>query len=509
MVRVAELLGSLSLATDLADGFALEKSLRTAILATRLGQAVGQDPKALATTYYAALLRFAGCTAFAHEEAEKYAEGDDIGLRRSLAFVDFGRPSTFVDRALRGIARHAPPGRRLLALGRLLGDPGAPVAHAHAQCEVAVSFARTIGRPELARVLEHREERWDGRGPRRRGAEEALPLAARIADVADTAELFAWGQGLETAGAELKARRGGQLDPSLVDEALRLGPELYQGLDEPSVWEEFLALEPAPGWTVEVLDPLLLAFSRFADVASVYTLDHSSRVVRLVEAAAQVLGLPEQEVALARHAAHVHDLGRVGVMTGLWEKAAPLSLRERELLRSHSRHTETILSLSPTLGPIQDVAAATHERGGGRGYHRRLRLEGLAGPARLLGAADVYVGLSSARPHRPAYPTPEVVRLIRAEAEAGALDRPAVEAVLAAAGQRRAPRSRWPGGLSDREVEVLRLVAIGRTNPEIGRLLGMSPRTAQKHVTHLYEKLGLESRAGLALYAMEHDLLES
>src|SRR3970282_1887580 len=66
----------------------------------------------------------------------------------------------------------------------------------------------------------------------------------------------------------------------------------------------------------------------------------------------------------------------------------------------------------------------------------------------------------------------------------------------------------WPGGLSDREVEVARLVAIGRTNKEIGALLGMSPRTAQKHVMNVYEKLGLESRAGLALYAVERGLLD-
>jgi DNA-binding NarL/FixJ family response regulator len=63
-------------------------------------------------------------------------------------------------------------------------------------------------------------------------------------------------------------------------------------------------------------------------------------------------------------------------------------------------------------------------------------------------------------------------------------------------------------GLSNREVEVVRLVAVGRTNKEIGTLLRMSARTAQKHVMNVYDKLGLESRAGLALYALEHGLLD-
>ncbi len=90
----------------------------------------------------------------------------------------------------------------------------------------------------------------------------------------------------------------------------------------------------------------------------------------------------------------------------------------------------------------------------------------------------------------------------------GALDARAVQAVLEARGAAAKRKRAWPGGLSDREVEVIRLVAVGRTNKEIGALLGMSPRTAQKHVMHVYEKLGLESRAGLALYAIEHGLLD-
>jgi HD-GYP domain-containing protein (c-di-GMP phosphodiesterase class II) len=508
MVRVAELLGSLSLATDLADGFSLEKSLRTTILAARISTRVGAAPHEQALAYWTALLRFAGCTAFAHEEATLYADGDDLGLRRTLAYVDFGRPRTFITRALTGIARHASPRVRIAALTRLLGDPGAPRAHAHAQCEVAVGFARAIGRPDVAAALDHREERWDGKGPRRQVAEAELPLAARIADVADTLELFSWSLGVEAAIEELRARRGGHLDPHLVDACLGALPPLLVGLDEPSVWDLFLSLEPTPQWTVEAMEPLLRAYSRFADVASVYTLGHSAQVAELAGKAAAAFGLGAEEQCLARWAGYTHDLGRVGVATGLWEKVLPLSMVERQRIRGHSHHTETILSLSPALGPVLDVAAATHERGGGRGYPRRQRLEGLAPVARVLAAADVYVALISTRPHRPAFGAPEAVRLLRSEATSGALERTAVEAVLAATGQRRPARSEWPGGLSDREVQVVRLVAIGRSNPEIGQLLGMSPRTAQKHVMHVYQKLGLESRAGLALWAMEHQLLE-
>ena len=51
-----------------------------------------------------------------------------------------------------------------------------------------------------------------------------------------------------------------------------------------------------------------------------------------------------------------------------------------------------------------------------------------------------------------------------------------------------------PLGLSPREDEVLSWVAYGKTNAEIGTILGMSPRTAQKHLEHIYQKLGVENR---------------
>ncbi len=84
-LRLAELMGSLSLATDLADGFSLEKSLRTTVLAVRLARAAGCDEAATTQCFWGTLLRFTGCTAFAHEEATSYAAGDDIALRRALA----------------------------------------------------------------------------------------------------------------------------------------------------------------------------------------------------------------------------------------------------------------------------------------------------------------------------------------------------------------------------------------------------------------------------------------
>jgi DNA-binding NarL/FixJ family response regulator len=96
---------------------------------------------------------------------------------------------------------------------------------------------------------------------------------------------------------------------------------------------------------------------------------------------------------------------------------------------------------------------------------------------------------------------------LREEARQGRLDADAVAAVLAVVGHGRSGRRSWPGGLSDREVEVLRLLAAGCSVPQIARRLVIAHKTADHHVQHIYTKLGISTRAAAALYAMEHDLI--
>ena len=91
----------------------------------------------------------------------------------------------------------------------------------------------------------------------------------------------------------------------------------------------------------------------------------------------------------------------------------------------------------------------------------------------------------------------------------GACDKGAVAAVLEAGG---APpvdvRQGYPAGLSEREVEVLRLIARGYTSKAIARALTITEKTAGHHVEHIYAKIGVSTRVGAALFAMKHDLVE-
>lgn len=85
---------------------------------------------------------------------------------------------------------------------------------------------------------------------------------------------------------------------------------------------------------------------------------------------------------------------------------------------------------------------------------------------------------------------------------------PALGAALLAPGAT-APRAGGPGGeLSERELEVLRLVALGHTNAEIAAELYVSVRTVETHRAHLQQKLGIKTRADLVRYAREIGLLE-
>jgi DNA-binding NarL/FixJ family response regulator len=65
----------------------------------------------------------------------------------------------------------------------------------------------------------------------------------------------------------------------------------------------------------------------------------------------------------------------------------------------------------------------------------------------------------------------------------------------------------YPSGLTEREVEVLRLVASGRTNPEIAKVLFISEKTVSRHLTNIFTKIDVSSRTAAAAFAFEHHML--
>src|SRR5207248_9216442 len=101
----------------------------------------------------------------------------------------------------------------------------------------------------------------------------------------------------------------------------------------------------------------------------------------------------------------------------------------------------------------------------------------------------------------------EVVAAVREIANGGNYVHPALGArMVAAEAQERAAAEADP--LSDREREVLHLLALGHTNQEIAKMLYISVRTAETHRAHIMQKLRISTRAELVRYALAQGLLE-
>ena len=210
-------------------------------------------------------------------------------------------------------------------------------------------------------------------------------------------------------------------------------------------------------------------------------------------------------------AAHLHDVGRAAISNTIWEKPGPLTSAQWEQVRMHAYHSERILATSGALAPLAALAGMHHERLDGSGYHRACRARELPPAARILAAADAFQAMTQARPHRAALSSSARVRSSRARRAPAAWTRTPWRAVLEIAGARRPARRRAdlrPAGLSEREVEVVRLVAAGCSNPEVAERLVISRRTAEHHVQNVYAKLGVSSRAAVALFAVQHQLVE-
>jgi DNA-binding NarL/FixJ family response regulator len=132
----------------------------------------------------------------------------------------------------------------------------------------------------------------------------------------------------------------------------------------------------------------------------------------------------------------------------------------------------------------------------------------LSPAARILAAANTYCALTELRPHRPACSPERAAEELKREVRASRLDGDVVNAVLVAAGHLAPPvKKEMVAGLSEREVEVLRLLARGHSTKQIAQTLVISPKTADHHIQHIYTKIGVSTRAGATLYALEHDLL--
>jgi HD-GYP domain-containing protein (c-di-GMP phosphodiesterase class II) len=506
-VRASELVAALCLATDLGMGFPLEHGLHSTLVAMRIADRLGLDHQTAQDTFFACLLFYVGCTADSEIAADLF---DDGALLEHFTPVIFGaRSETLrgVIAALAGSGSHTPTA----VLKGALRLPKAGRAHQHhieAMCQVAQMLSRRMGTPDgVGAVVGALAERWDGKGMPAGIGRDHLPLALRIGHVARDASFQAVIHDPETAAAVIRRRAGGAFDPRIAELAADEFDSLV-GVPPVDGWTEVLDREPRPWLTLRgvEIDSAIAAMADFTDLVSPYLAGHSSGVADLAARAALLAGLPDEQAVAVRRAGMLHDLGRVAVPARIWSQPSPLAAADREQVRLHPYYTERVTAPSAFLAEVSRIGSHHHERLDGSGYHRGDTAASLSLPQRLLAAADAFHAKTEPRAYRNARSFDEAAAYVQEQSRAGRLDPECVHAVVEAAGIRPEPVAR-PAGLTEREVQVVGLLARGLQTKQVARALGVSVKTADRHIQNSYAKIGVSTRAAAAVFAMQHGLV--
>ena len=508
-ITLPELLAAFSLATDLGLGQPVEHVLRSWRIAVRLADEVGLPEPERASLFYVAMLAWVGCVADAPEVAAMF--GDDIAFRADSFEVDLGGLSGmgfFLGHAGRGGSW---PHRARLA-GSIVASGGRRVEQGiTSHCLSTSTMAEQLGLgSEVPVALRQFFSRWDARGvPAGLGGEQ-MALVVRLFHIANVAEVHHRVKGLDGAIAVVAKRRGGQFDPELCDAFVRTAPQLLADLDgsfDPhAVLRAEIALQKPLGQAE--LDRDLEVLADFTDLRCAERAGHSRGVAELASTAARSMGLPAADVVNVRQAGLLHDIGLHGVPATILGKPGALTATEWERLRLSAYYTERVLSRPAALTRIGAVAALAHERCDGSGYPRGLAGSSIPVTGRVLATACAFHAMVEPRPHREALSSDQAASVLRSEASAGRLAPDAVDEVLAAAGRPRRRRAAGPGGLTPREVEVLVLIARGRSTKQVATALGVTSKTAGTHIERIYSKTGASSRATATMFALRHGLID-
>lgn len=514
---LAELLCALSYATGLGLGDRIDHGLKSAYVGLRIADALGLAAEDREAVYYGALLKDVGCTACAAGFSAFFPD-DELVPRLDFMLVDPASIGSMVGWLSRNVALDRRLPERVGKLLSFVARCGAVIKESMTgHCEVAETFARRLGFPEgVQRAVRFQLERWDGKGMAYGLTGDESPIAARILHAAQTLELTQSIGGRSAATALARERRGTRFDPLVVDAFLALSEraDFWSPLEQEDAGESILSMRPptiAERSTEEQVDEVCEALAAFTDIKARETWHHSRAVAELAVDIGRQMGLNSGELTRLRRAALVHDLGNVAVPFAIVAEAEGESLSERhfEQARLHPYYTQRILERVAPLSELAEAAAAHHEWMNGRGYHRQLAGDQIPLNGRVLAVADAYENLTR-QPGAPQDPRERAARLRPLVGDR--FDAQCYEALAAAVtGSRAAPaspgRARHPGGLSEREVEVLRLLAQGLSNPQIAQALVVSKKTVEHHLEHIYNKLGISSRTAAVVFAVQYGLV--
>jgi putative nucleotidyltransferase with HDIG domain len=417
-VRLAEVISALTYALDLTEGQRPGHTLRTALIAMRLGQDLQLDAETLGALYYAALLKDAGCSSNAARMAALFGS-DDQHVKREMRLVDWHDRWRLAMRTARNCGVGRNPIKRIQHFLRIAQTPQMTREIIQARCERGAQIAVALGFPRrTSEAIGHVDEHWCGLGHPVGLAGDEIPLLSRILLVSQTFEAFWTEHGLRAALEMLNARSGRWFDPSLVTRIVswkRDAAWWTHLADRDRLDAAVIALEPggAPMMaTDERLDATAYAFAAVIDAKTPFTYRHSSNVARYAVGIATAVGADADQLRDILRAGLLHDIGKLGVSNRILDKPGRLTDEEREEIKKHPRWTLQILERVSAFQHFSASSAHHHERVDGKGYPWGLGAERLDFMARVLAIADVYEALTADRPYRQGLPVAKVLDIM-------------------------------------------------------------------------------------------------
>lgn len=420
IVSLAEIVGAFSYALDITEGQPAGHAVRCCWIGSHIGKAIGLSAQERDDLYYALLLKDLGCSSNAARICELY-QADDRAFKQGYKTVGTGLAATIHFIASR-TARAAPLHRRAAAIGHILknGD-GIAQELIISRCTRGADIARSLRFDDAVAVgIYHLDEHWDGSGRPAHLRGDRIPLASRIALLAQVVDVFHSHAGRVAAMDEVARRSGSWLDPALAAAFAKVAadPLFWSGLASPFLDAKLLALAPHEHRRTvddDYLDSIATAFGSVIDAKSPFTAGHSVRVADLAQKIGAEMGVLPARRRWLHRAALLHDVGKLGVSNSILDKPGKLDEREWVLMRDHAVHTQAILGRIGVLADLAPIAAAHHEKLDGCGYPLGLKDGQIRRETRIITVCDYYDALTSDRPYRAATTRTDAMAIIAAE----------------------------------------------------------------------------------------------
>lgn len=411
------ILGALSRALDLVEGQPQGHALRSGQIALGIGEILGLSETSLEDLYYAALLKDSGCSNNS-VRIQKIFGGDEHLSKRAVKFIDWSSPIESIKFAWQNTEAGQSLGAKLRRMASNLGPPSKVMDEVtEARCTRGAAIAEMLQfRTDVSDTILYLDEHWNGKGSPYRKSGHDIPILSRILCFAQTFEVFLTTFGAEEALAMADSRNGTWFDPEVVaaGRSLVYDNDFRSNLGN-SEWVYFKLPQLVKSVLDSDLDSICEAFAMIIDAKSSFTSEHSIRVMKYSVELAEYFGFEAHDVSRLRRAALLHDIGKLGVPSGILEKPGRLDSEEFDRIKLHTKFGYEILSRIPGFGYMAEIASAHHERLDGKGYWRGLSADELSFDVRIVTACDVFDALSADRPYRTAMPLDKVFEIMTSD----------------------------------------------------------------------------------------------